>query len=129
MVFISELPKTKSVDFLISSVFTSFANLTVYVLPPTKSIPSSNPVVNRENIPEAISTPEIKYVSFLLLKKSIFKFLNKPLVNGVEKLSLDPLFTSQLISSLEIKIAVNNEVIIPIKRVVAKPLIGPVPNV
>lgn len=56
MVFISELPKTKSVDFLTSSVFTSFANLTVYVLPPTKSIPSSNPVVNRENIPEAIST-------------------------------------------------------------------------
>ena len=85
--------------------------------------------MNRENIPEAISTPEIKYVSFLLLKKSIFKFLNKPLVNGVEKLSLDPLLTSQLISSLEIKIAVNNEVIIPIKRVVANPLIGPVPNV
>ena len=27
-----------------------------------------------------------------------------------------------------IKIAVNNEVIIPIRRVVAKPLIGPVPN-
>ena len=70
----------------------------------------------------------IKYVSFLLLKKSIFKFLNKPLVNGVEKLSLDPLLTSQLISSLEIKIAVNKEVIIPIKRVVANPLIGPRPK-
>ena len=82
-----------------------------------------------KNIPDDIITPEIKYVSCLRLKKSIFKFLNKPLVNGVEKLSLDPVLTSQLISSLEIKIAVNNEVIIPIKRVVAKPLIGPVPNV
>ena len=69
MVFISELPKTKSVDFLTSSVFTSFANLTVYVLPPTKSIPSSKPVVNRENIPEAISTPAVSYTHLTLPTK------------------------------------------------------------
>ena len=58
-----------------------------------------------------------------------FKLLNRPFVSGVEKFSLDPRFTSQLINNLEIKIAVNNEVIIPINRVVAKPLIGPVPKV
>ena len=129
MVFISELPKIKSVDFLTSSVFTSLANLTVYVLPPTKSIPSSKPVVKSENIPDAIRTPEIIYVNFLRFKKSIFRFLNNPFVRGVEKLSREPLFTSQLINSLEIKIAVNKEVIIPINNVVANPLIGPVPNV
>ena len=74
-------------------------------------------------------TPEITYVNFLRFKKSIFKFLNSPFVKGVEKLSREPLFTSQLINSLEIKIAVNKEVIIPINNVVANPLIGPVPNV
>ena len=57
----------------------------------------------------------------------MFKFLNSPFVKGVEKLSLEPLFTSQLINSLEIKIAVNKEVIIPINNVVANPLIGPFP--
>ena len=92
-------------------------------------MPSSKPVVKSENIPEAIRTPEITYVNFLRFKKSIFKFLNRPFVKGVEKLSREPLFTSQLISSLEIKIAVNKEVIIPINNVVANPLIGPVPNV
>ena len=35
---------------------------------------------------------------------------------------------SQLINSLEINIAVKSDVIIPIKRVVANPSIGPVPN-
>ena len=57
------------------------------------------------------------------------QFLNKPFVRGVEKLNLEPLFISQLINNLEIKIAVNREVIIPINSVVANPLIGPVPNV
>ena len=66
---------------------------------------------------------------FLFTKKSNFKFLNKPLVIGVEKFSLEPRFVSQLINSLEIKIAVNNEVIIPISNVVANHLIGPVPKV
>ena len=58
-----------------------------------------------------------------------FKLLNKPFVSGVEKFNLEPRFTSQLINNLEIKIAVNSEVIIPINRVVAKPFIGPVPKV
>ena len=49
-------------------------------------------------------------------------------MSGVEKLNLEPLFVSQLISNLEIKIAVNKDVIIPISNVVAKPLIGPVPK-
>ena len=86
-------------------------------------------MVNNEKIPEKINIPEIIYVNFLLDKKLNFKLLNRPFVRGVEKFSLDPRLTSQLINNLEIKIAVNNEVIIPINRVVAKPLIGPVPKV
>ena len=35
---------------------------------------------------------------------------------------------SQFTNSLEINIAVKSDVIIPIKRVVAKPSTGPVPN-
>ena len=101
----------------------------MYVLPPTKSIPSSRPVVNKEKIPEKIKNPDIIYVIFLFTRKSNFRFLNSPFVSGVEKLNLDPLFVSQLINNLEIKIAVNKDVIIPISNVVAKPLIGPVPKV
>lgn len=55
-------------------------------------------------------------------------FLNKPLVIEVEKSNLPPLFTYQSINNRVIKIAVNSDVTIPINNVVAKPLIGPVPN-
>ena len=51
------------------------------------------------------------------------------MVIGVEKSNLEPRLVSQLINSLDMKIAVNNDVIIPINNVVAKPLIGPVPKV
>ena len=54
---------------------------------------------------------------------------NNPFVIPVEKSSFPPRFKYQSINNLEIKIAVNNEVKIPIKRVVANPLIGPVPKV
>ena len=60
--------------------------------------------------------------------KVIFIFLNKPLVNGVEKSKTFPLLTYQSTNNLVIKIAVNKEVTIPINNVVAKPLIGPVPK-
>ena len=53
---------------------------------------------------------------------------NKPLVIPVENSNFPPRFICQSINNLEIKIAVNKEVKIPIKRVVANPLIGPVPN-
>ena len=69
------------------------------------------------------------YVIFRCIKKLNFKFLNRPLVIGVENDNLEPLFKSQFTSILVIKIAVNKEVIIPINSVVAKPLIGPVPKV
>ena len=54
--------------------------------------------------------------------------VNKDLVIGVEKfkiLDLDNLLSTNI---LVINIAVNNEVAIPINKVVAKPLIGPDPN-
>ena len=56
-------------------------------------------------------------------------FLKAPSVNFVEKEISFPLLTREEIISLVINIAAKREVIIPITRVVAKPLIGPVPNV
>ena len=58
----------------------------------------------------------------------IFTFCKNPLVNAVEKSNFPPLFTYQSINNLVINIAVNNDVKIPMINVVAKPLIGPVPN-
>ena len=49
-------------------------------------------------------------------------------MSDVEKSNFPPLFTYQSISNLVINIAVNNDVTIPINKVVANPLIGPVPN-
>ena len=72
--------------------------------------------------------PDIKYVTLVFLRKSIEIFLNNPFVSEVEKSNFPPLLVFHSISILVIKIAVNNEVIIPINKVVAKPLIGPVPK-
>ena len=104
------------------------SNLTWYVLPPTKSIPWSRPVVNREPKLVNSKTADITYAILRFLKKLIFTFLKRPLVIAVEKSNLPPLFTYQSINNLVIKIAVNNDVTIPIIKVVAKPLIGPVPK-
>ena len=60
--------------------------------------------------------------------KLILLFLNKFFVIDVEKSNFLPLFTYQSTNKRVIKIAVNNDVIIPINKVVANPLIGPVPN-
>ena len=67
--------------------------------------------------------------TFLLDKNVIDKFLNKFLVSEEEK--NNSLFNEICLSTniLVIKIAVNKEVIIPIKSVVAKPLIGPEPKI
>ena len=59
----------------------------------------------------------------------IFIELKNPFVTLVENCNIPPLFKSQSIRSLEIKIAVNKDVIIPISKVVANPFIGPVPKV
>ena len=53
---------------------------------------------------------------------------NNPLVIPVENSNFPPRLRCQSINNLEMKIAVNKEVKIPIKRVVANPLIGPDPN-
>ena len=76
-----------------------------------------------------IKVPETKYDIFLLDKKLIERFLNKFLVSDDEKAKslLDEICLSTNI--LVIKIAVNKDVIIPISSVVAKPLIGPEPNI
>ena len=58
----------------------------------------------------------------------IAKFRNRFLVTEVEKCSGFFFATRESTKILVIKIAVNNEVAIPINRVVANPLIGPVPN-
>ena len=100
---------------------TAAAVLSSCEAPVRKSIPYLNK-------PEEIITNESIYAIFLYLRKSIDIFLNKPLVRYVEKLNCDPLLISQLTNNLEINIAVKRDVIIPIKSVVAKPSIGPVPN-
>ena len=66
---------------------------------------------------------------FLFPIKSILIFLNAPLVNFVEKEISLPLFNLYEIINLVINIAENKEVIIPIIKVVANPLIGPDPNI
>ena len=58
----------------------------------------------------------------------IVKFLNKFFVDLVENSKLFPLLILASTNILVINIAVNKEVAIPIKSVVAKPLIGPEPN-
>ena len=55
-------------------------------------------------------------------------FWNKPWVAEVAKETNFPFTERESIKSLVMNIAVNKEVAIPINRVVAKPLIGPVPN-
>ena len=57
--------------------------------------------------------------------KLVKKFFEKP----VTKLSLLFLLALHSNRTLVIKIAVNNEVTIPINKVVANPLIGPVPKI
>ena len=84
--------------------------------------------MNSDPSPAIIIVPEIKYAILRFLRNSILIERNKPLVIPVENPNFPPRFKCQSINNLEIKIAVNKEVKIPIKRVVANPLIGPDPN-
>ena len=59
----------------------------------------------------------------------ILKLLNKFLVLFVPNTTVFPFDIFESIKILVIKIAVNSEVAIPIKRVVAKPFMGPVPKI
>ena len=76
-----------------------------------------------------MNEPEIIYETFLLLRKDMDIFLNKFFVKGVENSNFFPDEIYHSTSILVIKIAVNNEVNIPINNVVANPLIGPVPKI
>ena len=55
-------------------------------------------------------------------------FLKNPLVIAVVKSNLPPRLIYLSTNNLVMKIAVNNDVKIPMNNVVANPLIGPVPN-
>ena len=65
----------------------------------------------------------------LFCRNFIEIFWNKDLVGGVENEIFLPFSLLISTNNRVIKIAVNKEVAIPIKRVVAKPLIGPVPKI
>ena len=113
----------------ISEDLTSLSNLTIYDLPPKKSTPWFRPWNKRELILIKIKVADITYVALLLPRNLIFKLLNKSFVDFVEKDNFPDLNTLLSINNLVMKIAVNNEVAIPISNVVAKPLIGPVPKI
>ena len=68
------------------------------------------------------------YATLRFFKNSILMFLNKFFVIPVENSNFPPRLAYQSINNLVMKIAVNKEVAIPINKVVAKPLIGPVPK-
>ena len=71
---------------------------------------------------------DITYVAFLLPRNLILRLEKRFLVDLVENDNFPVLKTLLSISNLVINIAVNKEVAIPINKVVANPLIGPVPN-
>ena len=81
--------------------------------------------MNNDPSPAIIIVPEIKYAILRFLRKLILIERNRPLVIRVENSNFPPRLKCQSINNLEIKIAVNKEVKIPIRRVVANPLIGP----
>ena len=69
------------------------------------------------------------YVAFLFPRNLILRLLKRSFVVFVENESFPVLKTLLSISNRVIKIAVNSDVAIPISKVVAKPLIGPVPKI
>ncbi len=69
------------------------------------------------------------YEILLFIRKLILSFENKFFVDFVENDIFPVLKTLLSTSSLVINIAVKSEVAIPINNVVAKPFIGPVPNI
>src|SRR5690606_21675856 len=73
--------------------------------------------------------PEKIYAIFLFCRNWILVLVNRFLVTEVEQGKDLPSFVYHSINSLVIKIAVNKDVAIPINKVVANPLIGPVPKI
>ena len=67
------------------------------------------------------TTEENKYVHFFIPTKSKWNPVNQFFVNGVENVNSLLFATSLSMKILAIKIEVNNEVKIPINKVVAKP--------
>src|SRR6056300_903461 len=71
---------------------------------------------------------EIVYAIFLFFKKLKFTLVKRFLVKAVSKETSLPFRVLPFIKIRVMKIAVNKEVAIPMIKVVAKPLMGPVPN-
>ena len=99
----------------------------------TNKIIILNPVINcvfNESSKLIITTQEEKiYVPFLIFKKSKLNPVNQFLDQLFTKVKFSLFFTALSNNILVIKIEVNKEVAIPISKVVAKPLMGPVPNI
>ena len=93
-----------------------------------KSTPCFNPIEAIDPIPPKMMAPEMMYAILRLRKNSMLMFWNQPLEILVLNVKSFPLVVAPSINNLVMKIAVNNEVAIPIIKVNANPLIGPVPN-
>ena len=73
--------------------------------------------------------PETMYAILRLRKNSILIFWNQPLDKEVLNVKFLPLSVAPSINKRVINTAVNKEVKIPIIKVKANPLIGPVPKI
>ena len=102
---------------------------TTKVRPPLKSTPSFKPLVAKENTPNATIKPEMMYARLRFAIKVNEELVNNPSVSF--EANLIDFFEAILDSNTNRvkKMAANKDVIIPIIKVVAKPLIGPVPKV
>ena len=93
-----------------------------------KSIPCFKPNVHNEMIPTTINVPEMMNAILLPLRKSKFNLVKALFVILLPTVSFLSLSSILVMMIRVMKIAVNNDVRIPIIRVVAKPLTGPTPK-
>src|SRR5690554_7765446 len=91
-------------------------------------MPCLRPRVAREPKERTIRAKEIAKNTFLFSRKAIFKLANKFSVHLEEKVMSTLEFSNHSYTKRVMKMAEKKEVAIPIIRVVAKPLMGPVPK-
>src|SRR5690554_4053582 len=91
-------------------------------------MPCLRPRVAREPTESTIKARETTKNTFLFSRKAIFKLANKFSVHLEEKVMSTLEFSKHSYPKRVMKMAEKKEVAIPIIRVVAKPLMGPVPK-
>ena len=111
----------------------SFAVRTSIRIPPRKSIPKFRPEIKRRTTELTPNRVEITKATLRKLRKGIAVFL------GASRRSFMAIYIGRILgrllvshhetSNLEIVIAVNIDVIMPIDRVTANPLTGPEPSI